>query len=105
MKLLDENNIRFAIVPANCTDRLQPLDVSVNKSAKEYLRRQFHQWYSDQVCRQFETDTVAFIGLQMSVVKQLGAKWLIGLYEYMKSNPNISINGFKEAGIFYEYDG
>ena len=57
LKLFDENNIRFAIVPAKCTDRLQPLDVSVNKSAKEYLRQQFHQWYSDQVCRQLETDT------------------------------------------------
>ena len=41
----------------------------------------------------------------MSVVKPLGAKCLIGLYEYMESNPNNSINGFKEAGIFYEYDG
>ena len=106
LKLLDDNNIRFAIVPANCTDRLQPLDVSVNKSAKEYLRRQFQQWYSDQVCRQLEKgDSVASIGLQMSVVKPLGAKWLIGLYEYMKSNPNIMINGFKDAGIFYEHSG
>ena len=35
LKLLDENNIRIAIVPTNCTDRLQPLDVSVNKSVKE----------------------------------------------------------------------
>lgn len=80
MKLLDENNIHFAIVPANCTDRLQPLDVSVNKSAKEYLRRQFQQWYSDQVRRQLEkADSVTSIGLQMSVVKPLGAKWLIAL--------------------------
>lgn len=106
LKLLDENNIRFAIVPANCTDRLQPLDVSVNKSAKEYLRRQFQQWYSDQVRRQLEkADSVTSIGLQMSVVKPLGAKWLIGLWEYMKLKPDISINGFKEAGIFYEYGG
>lgn len=102
LKLLDENNIRLAIVPANCTDRLQPLDVSVNKAAKEYLRRQFQQWYSDQVCRQMdrkEAVTVS-VGLQMSVVKPLGAKWLMGLYEYMKLKPEIVINGFKEAGIF-----
>ncbi len=38
----------IVVVPANCTDRLQPLDVSLNKSAKEFLRK-FHEWYADQV--------------------------------------------------------
>ena len=33
MSMLDSNNIRIVIVP----DRLQPLDFSVNKSAKEFL--------------------------------------------------------------------
>ena len=37
LSLLDNNNIRLAIVPANCTDRLQPLNVLVNKPAKEVL--------------------------------------------------------------------
>ena len=32
--LLEENNISFVLVPANCTDQLQPLDISVNKPAK-----------------------------------------------------------------------
>ena len=32
-KLLDENNILHIMVPANCTDRLQP---SVNKPAKDF---------------------------------------------------------------------
>ncbi len=31
VKLLAENNILYVLVPANCTDRLQPLDLSVNK--------------------------------------------------------------------------
>ena len=41
LSLLDDNRICVVIVPANCTDRLQPLDISINKSAKEFLRRQF----------------------------------------------------------------
>ena len=41
LSLLKDNGIYILIVPANCTDRLQPLDVSVNKTAKEFLRRQF----------------------------------------------------------------
>ena len=40
LKLLEENHLRYVMIPANCTDRLQPLDVSVNKAAKEFLRRQ-----------------------------------------------------------------
>ncbi len=101
--MLDDSNTRLVVVPANCTDRLQPLDVSVNKSAKEYLRRQFQQWYSDQVCTQLESKSaVKSVSLQMSVVKPLGAKWLIGLYEYFQSKPDIIINGYKEAGIFIE---
>ena len=50
--LLEENNISFVLVPANCTDRLQPLDISVNKPAKSFLRSKFQEWYSDQVCQQ-----------------------------------------------------
>ena len=36
LQLLEENNIDVVFVPANCTDRLQPLDVSVNKAAKHF---------------------------------------------------------------------
>ena len=100
--MLDDNNIRIVIVPTNCTDRLQLLDVSVNKSAKDFLRRQFHQWYFEQVCNQMQQETaITAVDLTMSVVKPLSAKWLIALYNYMKENPTININGFKQAGIFF----
>jgi hypothetical protein len=34
VQLLEENNIDSVLVLASCTDRLQPLHISVNKSAK-----------------------------------------------------------------------
>ena len=37
LELLETNNIDVVFIPANCTDRLQPLDVSVNKPAKTFL--------------------------------------------------------------------
>ena len=41
LKLLEDNYIYSIMVPANCTDRLQPMDISVNKAAKHFLREQF----------------------------------------------------------------
>ena len=34
LKMLEENHIDILLVPANCTNRLQPLDISVNKAVK-----------------------------------------------------------------------
>ncbi len=33
-RLLEENCILYVVIPANCTDRLQPLNLSVNKPAR-----------------------------------------------------------------------
>ena len=52
LALLDHNNIYYVIVPLNCTDKLQPLDVSVNKPAKEYLRSKFQSWYASKITSQ-----------------------------------------------------
>ena len=41
LKLIDEHNVNVVLIPPNCTDKLQPLDLSVNKAAKDYLRNQF----------------------------------------------------------------
>ena len=49
---LDHNNINVVLVPPNCTDRLQPLDVSVNKAIKNQLRTEFQHWHAHQVCQQ-----------------------------------------------------
>ena len=96
ISLLDDNHLRLAIVPANCTDRLQPLDVSVNKPIKEFLRRKFQQWYSEEVRRQIDSGKAVKVDLAMSIVKPLGAQWLIDLSNYMQSNPSIIINGFND---------
>ena len=41
--LLEENNVHISFVPPNTTDLLQPLDVSVNKPAKSFLRQKFDE--------------------------------------------------------------
>ena len=50
--LLDQYNIHVCLLPPNTTDRLQPMDVSVNKPAKDHLKKQFNEWYTQQVLAQ-----------------------------------------------------
>ena len=54
LKLLEDHHIHVVMVPANCMDRLQPLDVSVNKSIKVLLCQEFQNWYSDRLCAQLQ---------------------------------------------------
>ena len=97
--LLEANHIHFVVVPANCTDRLQPLDVSVNKPVKEFLRKQFHTWYAQQICQQLKNGSQVPIDLKLSTMKPLGAQWMIKLQDYLKTKPEFLVNGFKAVGI------
>ena len=57
LKMIDDNHIERVVVPAHCTDQLQPLELSVNKLAKEFLRRKFQEWFADQIAAQLEDGT------------------------------------------------
>ena len=46
IRMLEENNIHVVSISANCIDCLQPMDLSVNKSMKEFMRTKFREWYS-----------------------------------------------------------
>ena len=41
-------------MPANTTDCLQPLDISVNKPAKTFLKGKFEEWYATEIAKQLE---------------------------------------------------
>ena len=55
-EILEENRIMVVLVKSTCTDQLQPLDLFVNKPAKDFLKRTFAQWYSDKVTEQFSSE-------------------------------------------------
>ena len=40
-QLLENNGVCVVNIPANCTDKLQPMDLSVNRSIKEFLKNKF----------------------------------------------------------------
>ena len=100
LNLLEENHLMFILVPANCTDRLQPLDVSVNRAAKQFMQAKFEGWYADRIIAQKDSgQDIQPVNLRLSVVKPIGAQWVIELYDYLKGRPNIISNGFKHVGI------
>lgn len=69
LKMLEENNILYVTVPNNCTDRLQPLDLSVNKPAKDFLRARFQEWYGGEICQQLDRCVTEQVDMRMSVMK------------------------------------
>ena len=46
-----------------------------------------------------ETCELKPIDLSMSVVKEVGAKWLVEMAKYFEDNPTIIVNGFLRSGI------
>ena len=100
--LLEHNNIVSVVVPANCTDLLQPFDIPFNKPLKDHLRLQFANWYSDQVAQELSTGKQPEnikIDTRLSVFKLHGTKWHTSAYDYFCSHKEIIMNGFHKAGI------
>lgn len=90
--LLDSHNIHVCLLPPNTTDHLQPMDISVNKPAKDFLKREFEQWYAEQVTRQLQGQDIDMAELQeinlgLPVLREVGAKWLVNMAEYIAKNP------------------
>ena len=102
--LLEENNIHVCLLPANTTDRLQPIDLTVNKPAKDFLERCFGDWYAEQIQTQLEDNDIESTALQtinlgLPMMKELGAKWMVEMAQYFADNPQIIVNGFIKVGI------
>ena len=50
-ELLEANDIHVSLLSPNTTDKLQPMDVSVNKPAKDFLKQRFEEWYASEVTK------------------------------------------------------
>ena len=106
LSLLRENNIIPLIVPANCTDKLQPIDLSINKPIKHQMRTRFQSWYADEIQRQLKEMPIDKVRIDLTapVVKSNCARWLIAVVQNLQERPVVAINGFKESGILAAVD-
>ena len=89
-------------VPTNWTNYFQPLDLTVNKSSKDFLRKEPQSWYSQEILKQMEagkrSDQIK-VDVHVSVVKPLHATWIVKYCDYARTKPQLIINGWKESGI------
>ena len=87
------------------TNLYQPLDLSVNKAAKDFTRKKFLEWYTRQLTNGIknglELDDID-IDYQLSVLKPLHATWLISLYDHMNTEEGMKVtaSGWKKSEIF-----
>ena len=52
--VVKESNGKMVSVPNNWTNYFQPLDLTVNKSSKDFLRKEAQSWYSQEIVKQME---------------------------------------------------
>jgi len=99
-QVLEQNHIQSVLIPANHTGELQPMDISVNKVIKSFIRSRFSEWYAEQVTEQFYNDDYDPVDLSAARMKCLGAQWMLQVYEHLADNPQVVVNGFRHAGVY-----
>ncbi|CAC5413807.1 unnamed protein product [Mytilus coruscus] len=108
LDLLKANDIVPLFVPAACTDRLQPLDLSVNREYKEQLKSHFHDWYSAEVIHQINeqedsTGEIApdnvVVNMRTSVLKPIHANWIVSSHNKISTRKDLIQLGFRKAGL------
>ena len=89
----EENDSVIVYVPNNMTHYLQPLDLTVNAVTKHFLKDKFELWYTNEAKKQLDEGSKVYeinIPLKLSI---------LGLYDHLRNNKEIIINGFENAGI------
>lgn len=101
---LENNFISFVLVPANMTNIFQPLDVSVNKAAKNVIKKSYSQFYTTEVRDQLTSGVSPHdikVDLRISILKPKHAQWIVRIFDRFQSDRGAAIikAGFRRAGI------
>ena len=100
--LIDENHCVTVFVPANLTHLFQPLDLAINGVAKSFLKSKFSEWYSKEIAKALDKGQDIHevkVDTTLTVMKSIHAQWIIGLYDRLRNDVELTKKSFKEAGI------
>ena len=80
-------------VPANMTNFFQQLDLTVNGSAKKFMKNCFTQYYCNAIKEQLdsgkELDGID-VDFRLSTIKPIHANWLVSMYNYLTTKTRVS---------------
>ena len=102
LDLCEKHMCQVVIVPHNLTNKFQPLDITVNKTAKSFISDKYKEWSSKQVSRLLEKGIQPAdvkVSLVLIELKVMHAKWILELYNYSCHQNEIIRNGFEAASI------
>ena len=94
----------IVLVPANMTNFLQPLDLTVNGYMKKFMRGKFNAWYTLEIGNQLDAGKQLQdidVPLRLSLLKPYHAEWSIECYNHMTTTATQDVipSGWKAAGI------
>ena len=97
-------NIKVFSVPANMTHFFQPLDLTVNREAKTFMKDQFTSSYSAQIQRKLDSGVVlddVDVDLRLPVLKPIHETWIVSMYNHFSSSEGRQsiAKGWKKAGV------
>ena len=103
LKVLEDNNILATKIPPKMTHLFQPLDLTVNKVAKGFMKR-FSEWFKRPISIGLENGQELEdiqIDYCLSVLKPMHAKWLLSFYDFMSSPEGkvVIASGWRKSGI------
>ena len=105
LNAIKEATIFIADIPANLTNFFRPLNLMVNGHWKQFFKRKFNEWYSDQMKVQLDNgadiDEIQVV-LQLTKLKPVYASWIVEFFNHMSTLKGKEIigSGWKSAGIF-----
>ena len=83
LNLYKESSIVITLIPANMTNFLQPLDLTVNGYVKKFMRGKFNAWYSLQIGNQLDAgkqlqDIECYNHMTTTAAQKCHSRWVEG---------------------------
>ena len=83
LNLYKESSIVVLLVPANMTNFLEPLDLTVNSYVKKFMRGKFNAWYSLQIGNQLDAgkqlqDIECYNDMTTTAAQKCHSRWVEG---------------------------
>ena len=64
------------------------------------MKQQFQEWHSERIFEQLQLGVdvkdLQPVDLKLSIMKHIGGSWIIALFDYLSSKPDIVTYGFRK---------